>query len=182
MNGWYSNIYKALLLASVITFVISLFSSGTVAFGSILAGYSILTMSVMMLLIILFTQILKVTQGQGILKTFYTMFISTGPFILMLGIIGFIMYLIINYKNIIIDQHVSSSYYTFSNLSIILMLIQLYIVYTNVSSDKFESAGKISSVTGSLLYLLGLLTACCALIMFTVLKYYTTDGFSVINK
>jgi hypothetical protein len=89
------------------------------------------------------------------------------------------MYLIINYKTIITDHNVSDSYYTFSNITLVLILIQLYIVYTNVSSD---GSRKISSVTGSLLYLLGILSAWSSLIMFTILKYYTTDGFSIINK
>lgn len=179
MNHWYSSIYKSLILASVISFLISFFSSGNVAFGAILSGYSVLILGIMMLLIMLFTEILKVTQGQGLLKIFYELVISTGPFILMLGIIGFVMYLIINYKTIITDHNVSDSYYTFSNITLVLILIQLYIVYTNVSSD---GSRKISSVTGSLLYLLGILSAWSSLIMFTILKYYTTDGFSIINK
>jgi hypothetical protein len=75
MNHWYSSIYKSLILASVISFLISFFSSGNVAFGAILSGYSVLILGIMMLLIMLFTEILKVTQGQGLLKIFYELVI-----------------------------------------------------------------------------------------------------------
>jgi uncharacterized membrane protein len=80
---------------------------------------------------------------------------------------------------LIIDEHVSKSYYTFSNIAIVLLLLQLYIVYTNISTERFESTGKISKLTSSLVYLLGVLTSMCSLILYTILKYYTTDGFKV---
>jgi hypothetical protein len=99
----------------------------------------------------------------------------------MLGVIGFILYLIINYKTIIIANNVSPSYYTFSNIAIMLFLIQIYFVYTNIDNDKFTTTGKMSKVTSSLIYLLGVLTLTCSLILFTVLKYYTTDGFKTIS-
>jgi hypothetical protein len=133
----------------------------------------------MMILIILFQNILKNNPNQSLFQLIYSIFITTGPFILILAVIGFILYLIISYKNLIIDEHVSKSYYTFSNIAIVLLLLQLYIVYTNISTERFESTGKISKLTSSLVYLLGVLTSMCSLILYTILKYYTTDGFKV---
>ena len=179
MKDWYSSIYKAFIMASVIAFLISFFSTGQISLGASLAGYSVLILGIMMILIILFQNILKFNQNQGLFKIVSSILISTGPFLLMLGVIGFILYLIINYKNLIIDQHVSTSYYTFSNMVIVLLLIQLYIVYTNITTERFESTGKLSQLTSSLVYLLGVLTSMCSLILFTILKYYTTDGFKV---
>jgi hypothetical protein len=177
MKDWYSSIYKAFIVASVISFLISFFSSGTVSLNASIAGYSTLILGIMMILIILFQGILKVNSNQSLLQVFFSIFISTGPFILILAVIGFVLYLIINYKNLIIDQHVSQSYYTFSNITIILLLLQLYIVYTNITSERFESTGKLSKLTSSVIYLLGVLTSICSIILFTILKYYTTDGF-----
>ena len=179
MSDWYSSIYKSFIMASIITFLISFFSTGNISFGSSLAGYSILILGIMMILIILFQNILKSNQDQKLLYLIYLLLVNTGPFLLILGVIGFILYLIIYYKNIIIDNHVSKSYYTFSNMNIVLLLIQLYIVYTNVSTKSFESSGKLSKVTTSIITLLGILTLMSSLILFTILKYYTTDGFVV---
>lgn len=86
----------------------------------------------------------------------------------------------ITYKNKIIDEHIPQGYYSFSNIFIILLFIQLYIVYTKISTDKFDSTGKISSVTSSIIYLLGVLDAICSIIIFTILKYFSTDGFTII--
>ena len=42
MKDWYSSIYKAFIMASVISFIISFFSSGEVSLGASLAGYLVL--------------------------------------------------------------------------------------------------------------------------------------------
>lgn len=182
MKNWYSSIYKAFIIASAVSFIISFFSQGDVSLGALLAGYSVLILGLMMLLLIVFQNILGTTTNQSTLQIMLSILMTTGPFLLMLGIIGFVMYLIINYKTNIINNQVSQSYYTFSNLTIILLLIQVYIVYTNISSNNFKTTGKISKVLSCFMYLLSVLTAICSLILFTVLKYYTTDGFALLHK
>jgi len=179
MKDWYTSIYKAFIMASVIAFIISFFSSGEVSLGASLAGYSVLILGIMMILIILFQNILKNNANQSLFQLLYSIFMATGPFLLILAVIGFILYLIISYKNLIIDEHVSKNYYTFSNIAIVLLLLQLYIVYTNITTERFEATGKMSKLTSSLVYLLGVLTSMCTLILYTILKYYTTDGFKV---
>ncbi len=124
---------------------------------------------------------MKITEGQSILQILYTIFLTAGPFLLMLGIIAFVLYLMISYKSIILDNHVSNGYNSFSNINIILILIQLYIVYTNITSENFEKTGKMSKVTSSIVYLLGILSAISSIILYTILKYFTTDGFTVLK-
>jgi hypothetical protein len=121
--------------------------------------------------------IMKNTQDLSTIQTISTMLLTTGPFILMLGVIAFILYLMINYKSIILDNHVSSLYNSFSNITVMLILIQLYFVYTNISTDIFETTGKISKVTANIIYLLGILSGISTLVLYVVLKYFTTDGF-----
>ena len=157
------------------------FSEGNVSLGSYITGYSVLILGIMMILLILFNSIMKITEGQSVLQILYTILLTAGPFLLMLGVIGFILYLMITYKTIILDNHISSSYNSFSNINVILILIQLYIVYTNISSDSFEKTGKISKVTSSMVYLLGVLSAISSIIIYTILKYFTTDGFTANN-
>lgn len=176
MKEWYVGIYKALIIASVIGFLISFFSQGTVSYGSMLAGYSILVLGISMILLILFTQILKVTQNDSAFQIISTILMTSGPFLLMLGIIGFVLYLLIKYKDPINDNHISQSYHTFSNITIILLLIQIYMVYTNIATKEFEVSGKMSKVTSSLIYLLGVLTGMCSMIMYIILKFFRTDG------
>ena len=177
MSGWYSSIYKAFIISAIISFVIGFFSEGKVSLGSYITGYSVLILGIMMILLILFNSIMKITEGQSIFQILYTILLTAGPFLLMLGVIAFILYLMITYKSIILQGHVANGYHSFSNINIILILIQLYIVYTNISSDSFEKTGKMSKVTSSMVYLLGVLSAITSIILYTILRYFTTDGF-----
>jgi hypothetical protein len=180
MSDWYSSMYKGFILASIVSFITGFFTKGSVSLGAYIAGYSVLILGIMMILLILFNKILGKTQGQSTFQILYTILMTTGPFILMLSVVAFILYLMITYKNKIIDEHIPQGYYSFSNIFIILLFIQLYIVYTKISTDKFDSTGKISSVTSSIIYLLGVLDAICSIIIFTILKYFSTDGFTII--
>ena len=181
MTGLYQSIYKGLIISAIISFIIGFFSEGKVSLGSYITGYSVLILGIMMVLLILFNSIMKITEGQSILQNLYTIFLTAGPFLLMLGVIAFILYLMIAYKSIILDNHVSNGYNSFSNINIILILIQLYIVYTNITTDSFEKTGKLSKVTSSVIYLLGVLSAISSIILYTILKYFTTDGFKTNN-
>ena len=177
MKDWYNSIYKGFIIAGLVAFVVGFFTQGQTSLGAYISGYSVLTLGIMMILLILFNNILNTSQNSSTLHLLYTILLSTGPFLLMLGVISFILYLMITYKKNIINDRVSKGYYSFSNISIILLFIQLYIVYTNITTDKFETTGKLSKVTSSIIYLLSVLTAICSIILFTILKYYTTDGF-----
>ena len=81
----------------------------------------------------------------------------------------------------IIDNRVSGGYYSFSNITALLIFVQLYIIYTNVFSDKFQNTGKIDKVTSSLIYLLGVLSSMSTAVLYIILKYYTTDGFTTLH-
>ena len=181
MIDLYSVIYKGLIITGVIAFIIGFFSNGNVSIDAYISGYSVLILGIMMILTILLNNILKITQGQTLFQIIYTILLSTGPFILMLGVIGFILYLMITYKTNIVENHVSPSYYSFSNITAMLLFIQLYIVYTSISTPKFEETGKIPKVSSNIVYLLGILSGISSIIIYTILKYFRTDGFRSIN-
>ena len=80
------------------------------------------------------------------------------------------------YKDNIINGHVSNNYSIFNNLSIVLLILQLSIIYTTINNESFKHSGTISKIIKSILYLLDLLIFICTIILFVILKYYTTDG------
>jgi lysylphosphatidylglycerol synthetase-like protein (DUF2156 family) len=174
----YSGVYKALIISSVVSFLISIFSEGKTSYNSLISGYSSLTLGLMMILTIVITKIMEVNSGSTTKELLLTILMSLGPFLLMMSIIGFILYLIIVYKDPILDNHVSKSYHTFSNITIVLLLIQIFIVYSKILDTKeFEESGKISKILSSLLYLLGVLSLYSTMIIYIILKYFITDGF-----
>ena len=176
MNNWYIWIYKTVILVSVILFIISFFTSGNTTINALISSYSFLIFSILMILIMLLNNVMTITQGKPTFEIITTILMSLGPFLLMLAVIGLILYLIITYRKIIGEGHVSNGYYTFSNISIILFLLQIYLLYSNMNTEKFKTTGKLSSITSSLIYLLGVISSMCALILYTILKYFTTDG------
>lgn len=178
MKDFYSSIYKACIFASLIAFIIGFFSESRMSLGAYIAGYSVLTLGIMMILIILFNNVLRVNSNGSSFQILYSILMTSGPFLLILSVISFVLYLLINYKEKIIAGHVSNSYNSFSNIIVLLLLVQIYLVYNNISSDTFISTGKISKVTSSFIYLLGVLTAICSITLNTILKYYSTDGFT----
>ena len=58
MKNWYSSIYKSLIIASVLSFIIYFFTSGNVSLGALISGYSVLTLSIMMILYIILYNLL----------------------------------------------------------------------------------------------------------------------------
>jgi hypothetical protein len=181
MANWYSSVYKACILASLVSFIIGFFTQDKISLGAYIAGYSVLTFGIMMILIVLFNSIFKTSGNISTSQILYSILMTSGPFLLILGVIGFVLYLLITYYNIIVEGNVSSSYNSFSNIIVMLLLLQVYLVYTNIDNESFESSGKISKVTSSIMYLLGVLTTICSINLYIILKYYTTDGFQTIN-
>ena len=174
MSDWYSNIYKALIISSAISFIIGFYSGGKVSLDAYITGYSVLTVSILLILMVVLNGINK--EGSSILMGIA----SAGPLLLMLLIIGFMLYLLIKYKNLIVDEKVSKSYFSFNSVMISLMIIQLYLIYTNITTPKFKETGKMSQLVVSILYLLGVLSGITSFILFTILSKFTTDGFQCV--
>ena len=163
--AWYASIYKAFLIASVIAFFIGFCSTGKTCLNSYLAGYSLLAVGILVLFV-------RLTQT---IPSSMSVFLTTlFPFLLMLGILAILMYTILVNKDKIIHQQVSKDYYTFSNVTIILFLLQVYLVYSSISAN---TQGYLSKSTSSLLYFLGTLSLISTYILYNILTYFTTDGF-----
>jgi hypothetical protein len=182
MNNLYSNVYKALMITSIISFIISILSSGDVSLGAEISGYCLLLLSIIMITFIVITKYTTNFKGQINIESILSTSLISGPFILIFAITGFILYSIIYYKNRIINGQVSSDYYTFNSWCIIILLIQIFYLYNNLNNSDFELNGKLSSITISILYLMSVILSIMSIILFVILKYYQTDGFTNIQK
>lgn len=179
INNIYFSLYKAFILSSMATLLIGAVTQGSVSLGAMLTAYSILIIALLMILVIFIQNVLEHNVNESILKKILSMISSGGPFLLMLGIIGLLMYLTINYQSIITNNHVSISYFNFSNITNAIILLQLYLLYTELNTQNFIDTGKVGKVTMSILYLLAVITGISSLTQFTILKYFTTDGFKI---
>ncbi len=182
MADWYPSVYKAFIYASIVVFILGFFADAKNSLAAYLAGYSLLTLGIMMILVVLFSKIMKVTPTGPTSQLIYSILMATGPFILMLGVISFVLFMLIKYKKNITEGHVAPNYNSFSNIIVILIMVQIYLVITNIGTERFETTGKISKVTSSIMYLLGMLTTISSITLYTILKYYSTDGFTLIRS
>ena len=180
--AWYESIYKAFIFGSAIAFIISYFTTGNNYYNSVISGYIILTMGIVMIITMLITKVLEIQPNGSTSQIALSVIMKLGPFLLMLFIIGFTLYLLINYKTPISEVKVSTSYNIFSNITLILIILQIYLIYTNMDKQEFKTNGHISSITTGLLYLLGVLSSISTIIIYVILKYFRADGFQTLNN
>ena len=69
-------------------------------------------------------------------------------------------------------------YYTFNFLCIIVLLIETLFLYNYLNYSDFELTGNISSLSVSILYLMSVILSILSIILYVILKYYQTDGFT----
>ena len=136
MNEWYSTIYKAFIMTSMISFSIYFLTTDSMSYNSLMAGYWTLILGIAMIILVLFNNGLSLQDTSGINQTL-PMLLTSLPFMLMLIIIAVIMFLMTKYSSNITGNKVSDGYNIFSNMLVILLLIQVIMVYTEIGSDKF---------------------------------------------
>lgn len=176
--SWYSMIYNSLLFVTIILFIISCFLTGTSKIACTIAGYSSIAVAVLMILgysLYLLTNFSNENHYTNF--TYFKHLINiSGPFLILLGVVIYSLYLIITYQNRLSEGNITTEYYTFSTISIALMLIEIYIFYEAMNSKLFNTTGHMPKVSFSLMYLIGVINISCVLIMGTILKYFITDG------
>jgi hypothetical protein len=182
---WDVYLWKATIIAAVITFLIYMFTSGINSLNASIAGYSLLIITILGIMIQLIRKPVANQEGISTLKMVMNILTLTGPFFIILAIIGFMLYLLISNKNEIINNQISQSFNTFSNITLFVILVIIYFIYNQVECDGPQcgsNTGKIENVSNSFLLLLSVITVISTLIVYVILTYYTTDGFQVLNK
>jgi magnesium-transporting ATPase (P-type) len=183
---WDVYLWKATIIAAMITFIIYMFTSGVNSLNASIAGYSLLIITILGIMIQLIRKPISNQEGTSTLKMVINVLTLTGPFFIILAIIGFMLYLLISYKNPIINNQVSTSFNTFSNITLFLILIIIYFIYNHVMCDGaecvgdskyYDETGKIGKISNSILYLLSLFAVISTSIVYTILTFYRTDGF-----
>ena len=94
------------------------------------------------------------------------------PFALMIGNIIYTVVLLLSNQDVISAGHVSPGYFTFINISTILVLIQLYIFLTT----KKDNQNRLSPASSSFIGLIGILNVICMITVYIILTYFRTDG------
>ena len=162
-----------------------MYTTGINSLNASIAGYSLLIITILGIMIQFIRKPVTNQEGTSTLKMVMNILTLIGPFFIILAIIGFMLYLLISYKNPIINNQVSQSFNTFSNITLFLILILIYFVYNNVMCDGPQcgnDTGKIEKVSNNILFFLSLLTMISTGVVYIILVFYRTDGFQVLKN
>jgi len=102
--------------------------------------------------------------------------ITVGPFVVLIGILVYMIYLLSFYFNQITNGNVSNGYYSFMNIFVVLLMVQMFIFYNGTRDKSFIETGAIGKVTGLVLYFLEIINIIVVITLGIILKYFSTDG------
>jgi hypothetical protein len=105
-----------------------------------------------------------------------------GPFLFILGVITFVLYLLIKYQSSILDENTAPGYNFYNNIIAIISLIQICLIYRSITTEDFDKTSKLSKLTSSIIYLFGVFMAINTLSLYRIFEYYSTDGFTIYNQ
>ena len=167
----YVTIYNSFIFCSVVLFIVSMFVSNTTKLQLNIAGYSILGLAILLMTSIMIGNIYKKLSLASNMEVMTTLIGVSGPIVILAPIV-YIVVLLVKYSSVIKEGNVGNGYYTFTFISTLLMLLQLYIL-VNSSGNGVENISKISNAT---LNLVALINIICIVTIHTILESFTTDG------
>uniref|UniRef100_A0A6C0HBX7 Uncharacterized protein n=1 Tax=viral metagenome TaxID=1070528 RepID=A0A6C0HBX7_9ZZZZ len=174
--------YVSLIVVGIILLFITVGSTSMDNLNGTIAGYSLIAAGILILIGFLMMNLstssekkpesLTKNNRQIIMSFFYT----SGPFLVTVGIISYILYLLITYKDRIAEGNIAPGYVSFANISIILILMQLLLFYFGTKKSSFKETSRLDRVYSGLLYFVGILNIITVITIGIILRYFSTDG------
>lgn len=187
MKALYASIHQGLLLASGLLFVIGYFFHAAMATQWYLAGYSLLTVALLFLLIFYTTIHLggggSSNNGnnfggvRSMWSTAVWVLTALGPFVLLLASTGLMTYIMSVYRQQVDRSEQIGYSYSFTNLNVTMVLLQLYVLSTNALSP----SGQLSPVPAGFMFLFSAVGLMCAVQLLQQMTYFSTEGWSAMN-
>ena len=168
-------IYQALIFVGIVLSIIALSINSNANANVSISSYTFIISGIVLLVGFLINKIMNRSNSSssGFISIFFN---NVGPFLLLLGILGFTLYLLITFKDKIDSGNISSGYGLFSKLSLAFILIQLYITYNGMQKQSFKETSALPKIYSAFSYLVGTINLSIVLILACILKYFSTDG------
>ncbi len=156
---WYSNLYKISILIGILLYVAQLFMTGSNKTNALIAGHVNVSLGLFLFVILL--------ANQG------TSSFLVASIALLGSLIAQLLYMTSVKHERISNGHISSGFYTFNVISIILVLLELFLLYMD---EQLEERFNVSLKTLSMMTFISLLIGASNWIVYTILYSYVTDG------
>ena len=175
INKNINDVSYALLYGGLVVIFFTIGSLNSNAVSGTIGGYSTAVMAILFLLALTYTNYTSTSINNNTFswKTLGLIFL---PYLLLLGILGYSLSLVSIYFDDIANDRVSPYYKTFSYISIIFIIIQVYIFGKTTSTSAFLEKGVINSLSLVKLILLGVINILVLISLAISLKYFSTDG------
>jgi len=170
--NWYSNIYNSLIVVGIIIIICTIGSTSASNLTGTITGYSFIITGTLLLMGYLMNNMNTSQTGSSIISQL----ITVGPFVVLIGILVYMIYLLSYYFKQITNGNVASSYFNFMNIFIVLLMVQMFIFYNGMRDKRFIETGAIGKVTGLVLYFLEIINIIVVITLGIILKYFSTDG------
>lgn len=172
--------------------VLSIYYNGIIGLGVVLAiasfftnnivlnllSYSLITLGVLIVIGIIannFNTIMK-KNNQTMMKTLYVGVLNMGPFLAIISVLCYLIYLTVTYKDIISSGHISEGYHVYNNVTVLLIFVQMALLQWKGMDENFKKTGKLSSFSVGLSYLISTISLVYLAILTIIVKDYTTQG------
>ena len=109
MINWYSTIYNALIVTGIIIILSTIGTNNVSGLTGTIVGYSFIITGIILLIGYLMS-------NMNIATTWFSKIVTVGPFIALIGLLIYVIYLLSYYFNQITNGNVSSGYYNFMNI------------------------------------------------------------------
>jgi hypothetical protein len=157
------NIPLSVIIASSIIIIITTNMNNRNGLISLLGGYSGLLFGLLFIIIL----------NLIFIKTSY---VNMVPIITVMIIVGLLLYYLSIYFDRILKSEVSSYYFSFSSLSLILLAVQLITIFNAIYSNTYEENTPLfSNTTFSLLVLCNVINIIVVFTIGIVLRFYSTQ-------
>jgi hypothetical protein len=170
-NSLTSKFYISLITVGVILLFATIGSTSMDSLNGSIAGYFLIAIG-MAILISFIIGISSKNGSQNIISAIF----SVGPFFVTIGIVAYILYLLFTYKDRIAEGNIAPGYANFTNISVILILLQLFLFYMGTQKQSFQRDNKLDRVYSGLLYFVGVINIVAVITIGIILKYFSTDG------
>lgn len=163
-----TNISYSLLVAGFIIVIVTTGLTNQNSLTALISGYSVLLVSLLFLLWLNWLNMETIPL--------FTIIKNMFPFITIITLIVLLITFLSVYFDRIASNHVSSYYYTFSNLSTIFLAVQIFLLFRELTNKQFELTKSINPRVFSTLMLLTTINAIIIGTLGIVLKFYITQG------
>jgi hypothetical protein len=160
-----TNFLYAIIIAAVFCIFCTIGVQSKTALEALIGEYSVIG-AALLLILVLKTVNINASEQLLSLSTLFTL----GPFLLILFIIIYYIVIINIYFDKIVSNKISDYYFSFSNISTVLIMAQIFLLVSTIAKTT-----ELPRKTFSILMLLGTINAIVVITLGIVLKFYTTD-------